>query len=141
MTIAVKRTGDIDMSGRSDLFMVLGAVVLFSILLLNINGFLFNNQKSKTTSEIEYNGIALAQDIIDQARWKSFDEMTQYEGYSAVDSTESGVYDISADVVYIDPTSTNGNKTHGTTDYRKLTVTVQNKFLNYPIQLSYIKAR
>lgn len=130
------------MAGRSDLFMVLGAVVLFSILLLNINGFLFNNQKSKTTSEIEYNGIALAQDIIDQARWKSFDELTQYEGYTAVDSTESGVYDISADVAYIDPTATKvKGKSHSVSDYRKLTVTVTNKFLSYPIRLSYIKAR
>lgn len=130
------------MTGRSDLFMVLGAVVLFSILLLNINGFLFNNQKSKTTSEIEYNGIALAQDIIDQARWKSFDELTQYEGYSAVDSTESGVYNISADVVYMDPTSTKTKgKSYSVSDYRKLTITVTNKLLSYPIQLSYIKAR
>lgn len=130
------------MSGRSDLFMVLGAVVLFSILLVNINGFLFNNQKSKTTSEIEYNGIALAQDIIDQARWKSFDELTQYEGYTAVDSTESGVYDISADVAYIDPTTTKTKgKSQSVSDYRKLTVTVTNKMLSYPIRLSYIKAR
>lgn len=128
------------MTGKSDLFMVLGAVVLFSIMLLNMNGFLFNNQKSKTTSEIEYNGIALAQGLIDQARWKSFDEMNNYDGYTSVDSTDSGIYNISADVEYVSRDKID-QKAHGTTDYRKLTVTVQSKLLSYPIRLSYIKAR
>lgn len=128
------------MSGKSDLFMVLGAVVLFSIMLLNMNGFLFNNQKSKATGEIEYNGIALAQDLIDQARWKSFDQMNEYDGYTAVDSTESGVYNITADVEYVSRDNVQ-KKSHSTTDYRKLTVTVKNKYLSYPIRVSYIKAR
>ncbi len=128
------------MIGKSDLFLALGAVALFSILLLNINGFFVHNQRTETTSDIDYNGIALAQDLIDQARWKSFDEMSEYDGYSVQDSTESGVYNITADVIYVDRDATD-KKAQGVTDYRKLTVTVTNKLLAYPIRLSYIKAR
>jgi hypothetical protein len=63
------------MSDISEIIYVLGAVVLFSLFAITINKSMVVNTESTVESEIEYNAIAVAQSIIDQARQRAFDEV------------------------------------------------------------------
>jgi hypothetical protein len=63
------------MSDISEIIYVLGAVVLFSLFAITINKSMVINTESTVESEIEYNAIAVAQSIIDQARQRAFDEV------------------------------------------------------------------
>ena len=54
----------------------MGAMVIFSLILLNVNRFLLNNQTTQVESELEYTGIAEGQNIIDAARILPFDKAT-----------------------------------------------------------------
>lgn len=64
------------MVDTSDLLLVLGAIVIFSIAVLNVNRGVTRNEVLMTEAELEYTAIALGQDLIDEARIKSFDEAT-----------------------------------------------------------------
>jgi len=63
------------MSDISEIIYVLGAVVLFSLFAITINKSMVVNTETTVESEIEYNAIAVAQSIIDQARQRAFDEV------------------------------------------------------------------
>lgn len=63
------------MSDVSDLLYTMVAMVLFSILVNNSNATLVNNTTMLVESELEYNAIALAQSLIDEARTKPFDQV------------------------------------------------------------------
>jgi hypothetical protein len=63
------------MSDISEIIYVLGAVVLFSLFAITINKSMVVNTETTVESEIEYNAIAIAQSIIDQARQRAFDEV------------------------------------------------------------------
>ncbi len=128
------------MNDRSDIILLLGAMVVFSYLLLNVNGFLLHNNRVQVQTEIQYTGISLAEDIIDNARWLSFDAIDQYAQYDKIDTTKYAVYDVSSKIYYV--SSTNTDQPSGTaTNHKRLDVTVQSPGLSNPITLSYIKNR
>ena len=128
------------MSDRSDIILLLGAMVVFSYLLLNVNGFLLHNNRIQVQTEIQYSGISLAEDIIDNARWLSFDAIDQYAQYDKIDTTKYAVYDVSAKIYYV--TDSNTDQPSGTaTNHKRLDVTVHSPGLSNPITLSYIKNR
>lgn len=126
------------MSDRSDIILLLGAMVVFSYLLLNINGFLLRNNRVQTQTEIQYSGISLAEDIIDNARWLSFDAIDQYANYNKSDTTKYAIYNVSATLYFVTLDSTN-TPAATTTNHKRLDVTVKSSGLSNPITLSYIK--
>lgn len=126
--------------GKIDLILLLGAMVVFSYLTLNANGFLLRNNRIQSRTEIQFTGISLAENVIDNARWLSFDAINQYANYDKIDSTKDGVYEVSAKLYYV--TLSNTNQPAGTlTNHKRLDVTVRSKYLSNPITLSYIKNR
>jgi hypothetical protein len=72
------------MVGKSDLLLVLGAMMVFSLLTVNVNSFLLKNNIIQVNSELNFNAVSLAQNIIDVARTKSFDETTTNGNQPAV---------------------------------------------------------
>jgi hypothetical protein len=62
------------MNDMSDVLYVMAALVLFSILATNSNAAFVRNANLQVESELEFNAIAVAQSIIDEARVKAFDE-------------------------------------------------------------------
>jgi hypothetical protein len=105
---------------------------------MNVNGFLFRNDVIKVDTEVQYTAIALGQGVIDEARWKSFDSIDTYNGYSKTDTTQDGVYHIDASIAYVNLANTD-SASATPTDHKKLTVVVTNKSMSKPIRLSYIK--
>lgn len=160
------------MVDTSDLLLVIGAMVLLSIAIINVNKTNALNDIFLMESELEYTGIVLGQNIIDEARSKSFDEncvsgtpnnvpagftrsskfggvndgenyanfddFDDYHGMSRTENTKHGVYQLTANVIYVsetNPNSTSNNKTL----HKRLTVVVSSDFLPNQIQLSYVK--
>lgn len=160
------------MVDTSDLLLVLGAIVIFSIAVLNVNRGITRNQLLMTQAELEYTGIALGQDLIDEARIKAFDEATttatpsnipgafsqankfggandgeaypayddfdDYDGYQRQDTTEHGIYRVTASVVYVTENAPN-TAAGGKTAFKRLNVVVSSPFLDHDITLSYLK--
>lgn len=62
------------MVDTSELLLVIGAMVLLSVAIINVNRTNALNDIVLMESELEYTGIAIGQDIIDEARAKAFDE-------------------------------------------------------------------
>ncbi|SMO82059.1 hypothetical protein [Gracilimonas mengyeensis] len=59
------------MNDYSDIIYLMGAMIIFSMLSLNVSHFFRINEQFQYQNEIEYNGVALAQDIIEEVRWIS----------------------------------------------------------------------
>ena len=68
------------MNDYSDIIFLMGAMIMFSILTLNVSRSMVMNTKSLSKSEVEYNGISLAHSYIDRAQWASKQELTRGSG-------------------------------------------------------------
>lgn len=64
------------MTGYSEVLQVIGAMVIFSLILMTSNSMMLRNTNMEIESELEYEVIALAQDLIDEAKVKQFDANT-----------------------------------------------------------------
>ncbi len=64
------------MTDYSDIMYAMGAMVIFSILIINTNSSIFRNEVLLIENELEHTAIALAQGIVEEARSKRFDQET-----------------------------------------------------------------
>lgn len=128
------------MVDKTQIILIMGAMLIFSYLVMNINSILFRNSYIQVESEIQYNAIAAGQDVIDAARWKTFSSIDSYNGFTKKDTVKSVIYTVNASVVYVDLSNTDLVSTNPT-DHKKLIVTVTNKNMSKPVTLSYIKNR
>lgn len=64
------------MTGYSEVLQVIGAMVIFSLILMTSNSMMLRNTNMEIESELEYQVIALAQNLIDEAKVKQFDANT-----------------------------------------------------------------
>jgi hypothetical protein len=64
------------MAGYSEVIQVMGAMILFSLILLSTNRYMLSNTQQQVGSEVEMLGVTLAQDLIDEARLREFDAVT-----------------------------------------------------------------
>ena len=67
------------MVGYSELINTMAAMVIFSMILLSANRMIQRNTVMQVQGELEQEVVALAQDIIEEARTKEFDENSQGE--------------------------------------------------------------
>ncbi|MEX0995052.1 MAG: hypothetical protein WD599_05945 [Balneolaceae bacterium] len=65
------------MSAYTEVIQVIGAMIIFSLILLSTNRFILSNTERQVETEVEMLGVTLAQDLIDEARMKAFDEETK----------------------------------------------------------------
>lgn len=67
------------MQGYDEILYVIGAMIIFSILTLQVNKMFLKSETSSLEGEVEYNAIAVAQDYVDQMRWMSSEfELNQF---------------------------------------------------------------
>lgn len=62
------------MAGYSEVIQTIGAMIIFSLVLLNGNRMMQRNNFMMVEGELEQETIALAEDIVEEARTKEFDE-------------------------------------------------------------------
>ena len=74
------------MVGYSELVNTMAAMVIFSMILLSANRMIQRNTVMQVQGELEQEVVALAQDIIEEARTKYFDEETVGSGADALPS-------------------------------------------------------
>lgn len=64
------------MNDYSDLIFLIAAIAIYGMLVTNTNRTLVLNNQLLVDTEIEYGAISTAQDILDEARWMPYDEVT-----------------------------------------------------------------
>lgn len=64
------------MIGYSEVLQTMAAMIIFSMILLNANHMIQRNSMMQVQSELEQEVIALGQEVIEEARTKSFDQIT-----------------------------------------------------------------
>ena len=160
------------MNDFSDLIYIMGAMVIFGLLLISVNQSMMRNNLITVGNEEEYTAIALANGIIEEARVMPFDhfdgcdtgdltesgnldpeigevysslgsstfnDFDDYNGLQLTVATDSGVFDISAEVFYVD-WNTPDVMVFTRTTHKRLEVTVTGNNLDNNIVLSYIKS-
>jgi len=151
------------MIGYSEVLQTMAAMIIFSMILLNTNHMIQRNSMMQVESELEQEVITLGQEVIDEARTKSFDQVTvnaeappssipggftaagslgsgsgettrrsfndfdDYNNWSDTFTTEHGEFEVGVQVYYVD--QVNYQKTMTETTFKKIEVTVSNKFL------------
>jgi hypothetical protein len=66
------------MNDISDILYVIAAVLVFGLFANTINQSMVNTTEMTVESEIEFNGISMAQSIIEEARVRAFDKRVSY---------------------------------------------------------------
>lgn len=64
------------MVDTSDFILLVLAMFLFAMLQLGFTSVMLNNSKVMMNTELDYTAVALAQNIVDEARQKAFDQNT-----------------------------------------------------------------
>ncbi|MEL7833228.1 hypothetical protein [Fodinibius sp. Rm-B-1B1-1] len=64
------------MIGYGEVFQTIGAMVIFSLILLSATSMIQRNTYMQVEGELEEEVIALAQDVIEEARTQEFDEVS-----------------------------------------------------------------
>lgn len=65
------------MGGYSEVLQTIGAMVIFSMILMSANGMITRNTLMQVEGELEQEVVAVAQDIIEEGHTKEFDEQSQ----------------------------------------------------------------
>lgn len=154
------------MVGISEVLQTISAMVIFSIILLSANRMIHRNTFVQVEGDLERQVIVLAQDVIDEARTKHFDENSKgsvpptaipgdftdpaalgpesgegsrasyndyddYHGWSGQAETRHGMFDLRAEVFYVEyNTTTEEFDSVGTrSTYKKLRVFLESPFL------------
>jgi len=64
------------MAGYSEIINVIGAMIIFSVILMSANSMIMRNNLIQIEGELEQEVVALGQEIIEEALSKSFDRVT-----------------------------------------------------------------
>ncbi|MEX1010547.1 MAG: hypothetical protein WDZ29_00645 [Balneolaceae bacterium] len=64
------------MNGYAEVIQVVGAMVIFSIILLSTNRYMLSNTQQQVASEVEMLAVTLGQDLIEEALLRPFDSVT-----------------------------------------------------------------
>ncbi len=67
------------MAGYSEVINVIGAMIIFSMILLTANSMMLRNTTMQIEGELEQEVISLGQEIIEEALNKSFDEVVSHD--------------------------------------------------------------
>ena len=64
------------MYGYTEIIQVMGAMIIFSLILLSTNRYMLNNTQQQINTELETQAVSIGQNLIDEALLKPFDEST-----------------------------------------------------------------
>ncbi|TVQ10958.1 MAG: hypothetical protein EA364_11490 [Balneolaceae bacterium] len=128
------------MSDISDIFYVIAAIIVFGVISIGINNMFFRDTLVQTESEIEYTAVALAHDIIEQARWMRFNDVDIFDNLARTDTTQHGIYQVSSTVSFVEFSSPDV-VAGSATDHKRIDIIVSSDFMSNDINMSYIKSR
>lgn len=137
------------MNDYSDIIFLMGAMIIFSMLTLNTATFFRTAEQLQYQNTIQYNGVAIAQDKIEQLRWIADEQRFQSGSIDFIENdypaTETqvfgsnGEYNMDYNVdVDIELTSVSGSNARN----YLITVIVSNEYLeeNQNVTMQYIKS-
>jgi hypothetical protein len=78
------------MVGYTEVLQTMAAMIIFSMILLNANRMILRNTVMQVEGELEQEVVAIAQDVIEEARTKDFDEETVGSGANALPANIPG---------------------------------------------------
>ena len=123
------------MQDYSDLFFLIGAIAIYALLVNNTNSNMLHNNQMLTTTEMEYGAVSVAQNVIEEARWMSYN-----------DATENNLENVNDDSLYnVEISISNININESNEANKKIDIIVTNAYLppgsNTPtkVTMSYIK--
>lgn len=123
------------MASYSDLLYLIGAMVIYSLLVVNVNAMILKNQQTMTTSEVQYGAISVAQGVINQVQWMNYEAFTT----GNEEATETQLEKIENSdwyKVYVEIEDINVG---GSTPKRKVEVKVTSAFMNEAVRMAFIK--
>lgn len=137
------------MNDYSDIVFLMGAMIIFSMLTLNTARFFRTAEQLQYQNTIQYNGIAIAQDKIEELRWISDEQRFKSNSFSFLEddypATETQILgnngefnmDYTVDVD-IEATAISGSNARN----YLITVVVSNQYLeaNQTVTMQYIKS-
>ncbi|MCC5915441.1 MAG: hypothetical protein JJU46_13790 [Balneolaceae bacterium] len=88
------------MIGYTEVLQVIGAMIIFSLILTTANRYMLGNVEAKITSEVEVHAVTIAQDMIELSKSLPFDAATSGSNIPG---------DIPDDFVNADPVPANNN--------------------------------
>lgn len=148
------------MNDYSDIFFLIGAMMLFAILTTNVSRSMVMNNQKLSQSEVEYEGIALAHSLIEDAQWASKNELNPgnsafiFQGYTDQNNPKhkkiklgaSGEYTVD---FYLYATVKDTSISGSNTDNKVVDVWVTSPYMTdsndnppteYPIKLKFVKS-
>lgn len=125
------------MNGYTELIQVIGAMVIFSMILLNANAITLRNNLVQIQGELEQEVIALGQEIIEEAMARSFDRVT---AGAAMPPTQIPEGFTPADELGPDPGESNRSDFDDFDDYDGWTETVETEhgIFNLSAEVFYV---
>lgn len=137
------------MNDYSDIIFLMGAMIIFSMLTLNTAIYFRTAEQLQYQNTIQYNGIAIAQDKIEELRWIADEQRFKSNSYSFLEGDypatvtqvfgSSGEYEMDYSIdIDIVSTSVSGSNARN----YSITVFVSNEYLaeNQTITMQYIKS-
>ena len=153
------------MNDYSDLMLAMGAMVIFSILLMNTNRSLLRSDTMQVETELEHTAISLAQGVIDEMRvsYEAIEPGSPNYGQSVAASRSSnpnfdyddgvvsitwpeetvyGEYEVEVKLYHVERDFPDVIYSGvSPQDHQRMDVSVSSAFLSNTITLSYIKSR
>lgn len=146
----------------------LGALILLALISLQFNSSVLGNSTTEIEDKVYLTAFSLADDLIEEIKekaydektvdfqaisvsqltpanmltyetgesWPNFDDIDDYNGYQKqVDLPSAEGYDVSCKVNYVD---SDGNDLGIQSFYKKVTITVNSKYMRDPFYMSFI---
>lgn len=134
------------MNDYSDLIYLMAAMIIFSMLSLNAAYFFNVNEQFQYQAELEFNAITVAQDIIDQVRWISNEDLLDEDDNECICDDYPKAITISIDdfeLEYIADIAIKDTTISGSSAINRIVeITVSNEFLpeTQQIKMRYLKS-
>lgn len=119
------------MTDFSDLIFLMGAMTIYSLLVVNTNNAFLRNSRVLNSSEIEYGATAFAQDIVDEIRWEMPYDSVNATKIERMDDN-STLYTVNAEVSPV--TITGSAKTS-----KKIVLDITSNYMPNTVTMEYIK--
>ncbi len=159
------------MQGMSQVIQVMGAMVIFSLILMNMNRFMVLNDLALIQNEYDQVAMAVGQSLINEGRVLNFDEdddpaqftgpyslgpgwdesrtdpskdpyddFDDFNGYNVTKNINGVDYQVDVEVCYVQQSDLDQCYYGSTTFHKLMTVTVNNTYMDTPIQLQTVKS-
>ena len=123
----------------SDTIYTMAAMVIFSILALNTNQIMLRNNLIQQETELEFSGITYAQQLVEQLRFRTFQEIGDMNGDTLSTTTEYGPLFAAIQVNFV--AKNNTETVLSDSDHRRVRIRVSSPFMPNTVQMEFVKSK